>query len=273
MPEIISKTRERMYDENFKSREDYLIFLRHMFEYEFAKNNIKKNSFVLDIGCGGGYGTHLLSKHAKNIVGLDIDKDTISKISNRYSSENCFFKLFDGTTIPYNDETFEVIVSFHVIEHIYDDLNFISEIHRVLKKDGIFIISTPNKTLRVKNNGKLFNEFHIREYYPIEFRKLLENKFSNIEQSGVFGDSEVQRIEIERLKMIKFITSLDIFNIERFIPTSTENTIIKSINSIFHRNKNDHKANDYLDKYSTENYHLDENEANHSLDLLAICKK
>ena len=273
MAKKISKTRERMYDEDFESREGYLIFLRHLFEYEVARRNISQDSAVLDVGCGGGYGTDILAKHVKKIVGLDVDEGTITEVSNKYKSENCIFKLYDGNNIPYDDKTFDVAVSFHVIEHVHDDINFISEIHRVLKEDGIFIVSTPNKTFRVRKNGKLFNEFHIREYYPSELEEALKGKFSNVKLVGVFGDTEVQRIEMERLKVILSVTALDIFNLEKMIPRSVEKMIMKLVKNVFYRKKGESTDDNFLKKYSTKNYHFTEKDIKNSLDLLAICKK
>ena len=273
MKEKVEKTRERIFGENFESKEEYLIFLRHMFEHKVAIKNIPQDSFVLDIGCGEGYGTNSLSKHVKKIVGMDVDNDTLIDASNKYKSENCTFKLYNGTNIPYDDGTFDVVVSFHVIEHVQDDLNFVSEIYRVLKDGGVFIVSTPNKTFRVKKNGKLFNEFHIREYYSFELEKVLKSKFSNVKLVGVFGDSEVQRIEIERLKMILKITTLDVFNLRRIIPKSIEKIIMKFFKSVFCRKKEKLEEGSFLERYSTKNYHFDEKDIKNSLDLLAICRK
>ena len=77
MAELISKTTERIIPEKFGSKEEYLLYLRHLFAYGFAIDNISKSSFVLEVGCGEGYGTSLFSKHVVKIVGLDVDKTTI----------------------------------------------------------------------------------------------------------------------------------------------------------------------------------------------------
>lgn len=68
MTELILKTGKRIIPEQFESKKEYLLYLRHLFAYEFAKDNISKNSFVLEVGCGEGYGTSLISRsHLANL--------------------------------------------------------------------------------------------------------------------------------------------------------------------------------------------------------------
>lgn len=135
MSEIKERTDERIIPENFRSKEEYLLYLRHLYAYEFAKNNVSQNSFVLEIGCGEGYGTSLLSQNIFKIIGLDVDEGTIAKASRKYESEKCVFRVYDGVSIPYGNDTFDIIISFQVIEHIQDVTKYISEIYRVLKME------------------------------------------------------------------------------------------------------------------------------------------
>lgn len=268
----MTKTRERIIPEDFKTKEEFLIFLRHSFEYMSAKEKLPPDSFILEFGCGEGYGTNFLSKSVKKIIGIDIDRNTINSASDKYGSENCIFQQFDGIKIPYGNNTFDAVVSFHVIEHVQDDLSFISEIYRVLKKEGTLIIATPNKTYRVKKNGKFINEFHLREYFSNELKQVLQSKFSDIKIVGVFGNKEVQQIEIERLKLITGIISYDLLNISRVIPPFIKTIIFKLLKNIFYKSK-DRKDGDYLSKFSAKDYYLAENNIENSLDFLAICKK
>lgn len=268
----MAKTRERIIPDNFKTKEEYLIFLRHLFEYKSAKEKLSTDDFILEIGCGEGYGTSLLSEGVEKIIGMDIDKDIIDNASGKYGSENCIFQQFNGVNIPYNDNTFDVVVSFHVIEHVQNDLSFISEIYRVLKKEGMLIVATPNKTYRVGKSGKFINEFHLREYYSNELKQALRSRFSDIKIMGVFGNKEVQRTEIERLKLITGIISYDPLNISRIVPLPVKTIIFKLLKSAIYKSKKE-EDNNYLNKFSTKDYYLTENNIESSLDLLAICKK
>lgn len=272
----ITKTGERILPEKLESAEEYLIFLRHLFAYEFAKHRITKTNFVLEVGCGEGYGSSLISRYASKIIGLDVDDSVITYASKKYGSENCFFEVYDGLKIPYEKDTFDVIVSFQVIEHIKDDINYLSEIYRVLKKNGIFILSTPNKTHRLKPNQKPWNRFHIREYNPQEIENLLKNKFFDVKVWGICGNEEIQRIELDRLKLKLKIVSFDPFNLRNLIPKQISPIIIRTIEKIsrmFSKKQNIKANEDFFKKYQLNNYYIEKINVNDSLDLLGICKK
>jgi len=273
MPEFISKTGERVIPEKFESKEEYLIYLRHLFAYEFAKDKIPQNSFILEVGCGEGYGTNLLSQNVAKIIGLDVDKNTIAYASKKYESENCVFRVYDGVKIPFEDNTFDAVISFQVIEHIQDDINYILEIYRVLKRDGFFFLTTPNRTYRLKPGQKPWNRFHIREYYPYELKNLLKNRFSDVKVWGIRGNEEVQRIEIERVKQGLSIVSFDPFNLRKLIPEPLKPLIIKILRKITHRNQRSKNDRGFLTKYSLKNFYIIEDNIRDSLDLLGICKK
>jgi len=268
---LISKTGERIIPGNFESRDEYLLWLRHLFAYKFAQDITPKDSFVLEVGCGEGYGTSLLSKNVAKIIGLDIDNKTILHASKKYESRNCIFKLYDGKNIPYSNDTFDVVISFHVIEHIKEDLNYISEIYRVLKKNGLLIITTPNRTYRLKPGQKPFNRFHVREYNPQELEKTLKNKFLDVKLWGISGTENINKLEIERIKKILRIISLDPFNFRRLIPESIKISIIKILKTNILIDNDDKKSISL--KYSLADYYIIKDHIEESLELLGICNK
>ncbi len=258
MIKLLPNTGERIIPEYYlRSKEEYLVYLRHLFAYEFAKTKLSKENYVLEIGCGEGYGTNILSQQVSNIIGLDVCEDTIGYASEKYKSNNLLFEKYDGIKLPYPDETFDVVISFQVIEHIPDDLNYISEIYRVLKKGGIFICTTVNK-----NGEKLSTPFHVREYHPHDLENILKTKFSDVLLWGIRGDIEIQKIEEKRIKRGIIRTSFDIF--KKFIPKP----IKRIIRNLKYSNK------DFTNKYNSKNYYIiTEDIENCSLDLLGICKK
>ena len=247
--------------------------MRHLFAYEFAKSMIPENSFVLEVGCGEGYGTNLLSQHVKKIIGLDIDKKTITHASKKYHSENCVFKVYDGVRIPYNDNTFDAVISFQVIEHLQDDMHYVSEIYRVLRERGSFILTTPNRTFRLKPGQKPWNRFHVREYYPHELENTLKSKFLDVKVWGICGNEEVQEFEIERVRQILSIISFDPLNFRRLIPKPLEPVIIKSLRKITRRDQKSTNDEDFLNKYGLEDFYVVKDNVRSSLDLLGICRK
>ena len=122
-----------------------MIELEHYHRYLFSLP-FCKNKTVLDIASGEGYGTYLLSQQSKKIIGVDIDKDAIGHAKNKYEiCENITFIHGSCLDIPVSKNSIDVVVSFETIEHIYEHEIFLREIKRVLKKDGILVISTPDK--------------------------------------------------------------------------------------------------------------------------------
>jgi glycosyltransferase involved in cell wall biosynthesis/ubiquinone/menaquinone biosynthesis C-methylase UbiE len=154
------------------------ISYEHWHRYLYASNFVK-NRVVLDIACGEGYGSYLLSKQAKSVVGVDIDSMTIEYAKNNYITSNLSFITGSASKIPISDHhCFDIIVSFETIEHLSeeDQFEFLSEIKRLLKKDGIFIVSTPNKLI-YSDIPKYQNEFHLKEFYFSEFETFLNKSF------------------------------------------------------------------------------------------------
>jgi SAM-dependent methyltransferase len=267
---------ELLIPEKFASKEEYLFYLRHLFAYEFSKKNISSKRFVLEVGCGEGYGTSLLSQYVIKIIGLDVDKDIVAHASKKYGSKNCIFRLYDGVIIPYNDDTFDAVISFQVIEHIQDDVNYVSEIYRVLKRDGIFILTTPNRTNRLKPGQNPWNKTHVREYYPHELENNLRTRFSNVKIWGIRGNEEVQGIEIARIerirKALEIIYLLDPLKLRKLIPESLKPLIIKILQRIIHRSQKGENG-DFLTQYSLKDYYVIKNDVKDSLDILGICQK
>jgi ubiquinone/menaquinone biosynthesis C-methylase UbiE len=152
------------------------IYGEHIARYE-AASGIVKNKVVLDIASGSGYGTYIISQHAKQVVGVDVSKDAIKYAANTYGSKNISYKLGDGKTIPCADNFFDVVTSFETIEHLDDYKNFMKEIKRVLKPDGLLILSTPNDLEFAEGN-----HFHIHEFAQDELLSLAKEYYRNVEE-------------------------------------------------------------------------------------------
>lgn len=151
----------------------------HLHRYTFASNFIE-GKIVLDIASGEGYGSNLMSEKALFVYGVDIDKKTIANSSYKYLKQNLQFLIGSTSAIPLDDESIDVVVSFETIEHHDKHEEMMVEIKRVLKPNGILIISTPDK-LFYSDKRKFSNEFHIKELYKNEFIGLLSDSFKNIQ--------------------------------------------------------------------------------------------
>ena len=151
--------------------------------YAYATQFVQ-NKRVLDLACGEGYGSYLLAKTAKSVVGIDIDNNSIKHARNKYIKQNLEFRVGSITEIPIDGERlFDVAICFEALEHIEDHQKLLSEVKRLLTPEGVFIVSTPNKTV-YSDEPQFNNPFHVHELYFDEFRELLEKYFKNVKFLG-----------------------------------------------------------------------------------------
>ncbi len=139
----------------------------HVARYAFACDYVKDKT-VLDIACGTGYGVKMLSDAgAREVVGVDIDLESIELAQKNFSGENISYQCESASDIKFEDEKFDVIVTFETIEHLDDDIRaqYLSNLRLALKKDGIIILSTPNKLITSPWSKKPLNPYHVLEYY------------------------------------------------------------------------------------------------------------
>ena len=210
------------------------IYKEHITRYEFAHRFIKTGDTVLDIACGSGYGTKLLA-NVKNshIYGCDISKDAIEYAEKHYHGNNIIYEIQNISKLKYSDNFFDCIVCFETIEHVPDYEKAIKEFTRVLKKNGILIISTPNKDV-TQNYEE--NEFHYHEFSKNEFTTLLTRCFQNLRlysQKLIFEPPLTEKIQKKAIqKMIKVSKRIPLNLKRKFVDKGTGQKMYDSINSI-----------------------------------------
>ena len=153
--------------------------IEHLHRYSIVTNYIK-DKIVLDIASGEGYGSHIMSKKASFVYGVDIDNATVQDAKLKYKKDNLEFITGDTSQIPLGDNSIDVVVSFETIEHHDEHEEMMNEIKRVLKPNGILIVSTPDK-LYYSDQRNFNNQFHIKELYKQEFTDLLAKNFTKIQ--------------------------------------------------------------------------------------------
>src|SRR5439155_5856786 len=130
------------------------------------------------------YGSALLARHAAEVVGADIAAEVIAQARARYAAvQNLEFVAADCAVLPFPDASFDAVVSFETIEHITQQEAFLDEVRRVLRTDGLFVLSSPNK-LEYSDRRSFANEFHVRELYRGELAALLAQRFAHAHWFG-----------------------------------------------------------------------------------------
>jgi len=173
---------------------------KSLFTYETAMK-MKPRGKALDIGCGTGSGLKILARKFKT-VGIDNSTEAIAKSKE---IKGCKLILGDVCSLPFNDCEFDLIVSNHVIEHIFDDKKFVNEVMRVLKPNGIAVITTPNRKLRLRENQKPWNKWHIREYSKETIKELFSKSGMDVTIKGISVRDDIMAVEMRRLRLRKVI--------------------------------------------------------------------
>lgn len=212
---------ERLESKSSLSRNN---LLEHLVRYDLLPGD--KEAVVLDLGCGAGHGSNMLAKKYRKVVGVDISEDAVAYAKSNWALPNIEFVVGDSMNLFFPDNTFDVVASFEVFEHLTDWRKFLSEIKRVLKPNGLVYISTPNKTLYSPGTKKPINPHHVFEMTIPEFKEAL-NDFFTIEE--FYG----QRTPVYNDHFVWKIVNPALFTFKSIIPYKVNNTLkLKIINWI-----------------------------------------
>jgi 2-polyprenyl-3-methyl-5-hydroxy-6-metoxy-1,4-benzoquinol methylase len=145
-------------------------FWEHVYRYRFARPYVRGRR-VLDIACGEGYGSKgMLMAGARSVIGVDVSVDAVAHAKATYGVDA---RMGNAENIPVDDGSVDVVVSFETIEHLPNPLRFIDKCARVLSRQGVLVISTPNSDVY----GRGGNEFHCSEMTELEFTTALRRRF------------------------------------------------------------------------------------------------
>ena len=156
------------------------LWSEHVARYAFARR-YAQGKRVLDAGCGTGYGSAELAQAAAEVTGVDISADAIEYARASYPLSALRFLESSCIAMPLPPESFDVVVAFEVIEHLADYRQFLNECARVLTREGLLIVSSPNKRYYTETRAASGpNPFHEHEFEAGEFVGELERVFTNV---------------------------------------------------------------------------------------------
>lgn len=162
---------------------------------------VKKTDYILAAGCGEGYIEKKIP--SAKVLLVDISKEAIkrSQVSLKKNKRYTFLQA-NLEKLPMKANTFDKIECSEVIEHVLSPKKILEEFHRVLKVDGILVISYPNEPL-INTVKKIFirlglfyylfpnipkdmtQEWHLRAYNYKQFKSDIENNWEILSKNGV----------------------------------------------------------------------------------------
>ncbi|MCT7659168.1 class I SAM-dependent methyltransferase [Mycobacterium deserti] len=168
-------------------------FRRHEVVYERLAERCAHRD-VLEAGCGEGYGADLIAEVARRVIGLDYDESTVAHVRARYPRVQ--MRHGNLASLPLADGEVDVVVNFQVIEHLWDQGQFVAECHRVLRPGGVLLMSTPNRITFSPGSATPLNPFHTRELNAAELTELLVTGGFSVESMlGVYHGARLIELD------------------------------------------------------------------------------
>lgn len=197
----------------------------HVERYHFAAQFVH-GKHTLDIACGAGYGTYMLSQAgAAHVDGVDIGDAMIAYAQSHYAAPNITF--YNGSITDFGQEaTYDVVTSFETIEHVEDYSAALKNLYRALRPGGTLIISTPNRPMSwrpVKSlHDKPRNPFHVREFNLSEFTDIVRQHGFELKPENILGQRQFIYIPNRYLRKVYMM----IFN-----PEDRSSPVVKPLKS------------------------------------------
>lgn len=242
---------------------DNPIHQRLLKAYVLAKDHVKGD--VLEVGCGEGRGIDWIMPGAKSYTALDKIVSVIEALRKKYPEG----KFISGNIPPFyqlEENSFDTVFSFQVIEHIYNDRLFLKEIQRVLKPGGEAFLTTPNRLMSLSRNP-----WHIREYTSEELAELAGEFFPEVEMKGIAGNEKVMTYYYQNKKSVERIMRWDIFDLQHKLPAALLRVPYEFLNRK-NRNKLKSTDDDLVLSIRHEDY-IVTGQTDKSLDLFLRVKK
>lgn len=175
---------------------DLQVIYEHYHRYLLARPLVHGKR-VLDLASGEGYGTALMAERAAQVVGLEIDPESVAHSRQTYLIEGLEFvegSMLDLSRFP--DNSFDVVTCFEALEHVAEHEELVAGVRRILAQDGIFLTSTPDRLVYTEELHQ-HNPHHVRELSLAEFRELLDAHFPHVRYWGqaVAAGSLVQPVD------------------------------------------------------------------------------
>jgi len=170
-------------------------FRRHLAVYEWIGARVT-GLRVIDMACGEGYGSEVLSRSAASVIGVDANPEAHEHARRRYVRQNLRFERAMVETYG-EPSACDAVVFLQTIEHLQDPAAVLEHLAAILAPGGVAYVSTPNVlTLASPGAAKSDNPWHLREYRADEFGELCRSVFGEVSVLGIFHARRLRAHEL-----------------------------------------------------------------------------
>ncbi|HEX9861081.1 MAG TPA: class I SAM-dependent methyltransferase [Nitrospirota bacterium] len=242
------------------------LFMRHLAAYKFFLGYVKGKK-VLEVGFGEGYGTDYLAREAAEITAVDVSQQLVEHARRKYAKTNVWFMRADATAFPFPENSFDVLVSSQVLEHVKDYMRFLKEAKRVLRPGGTAIFATPNRKAMIDG----VNPYHYKEFSAGELKAALDEVFGGCELTALFGSPRYMEIKKLEQGFAGKILAVDFLRLRRFVPRFIKKPLYKrAYESV---QKNVEGGSGRGDDITVDDFQAGGGDPGKGLDLIGICVK
>ncbi|HLG07569.1 MAG TPA: class I SAM-dependent methyltransferase [Gaiellaceae bacterium] len=261
----MKETTERHSPDRIRTVEESVIDAMHRFAYGVVEEYARPTDRLLEIGFGEGYGSEIVRSWVSEYVGVEVDAAAVAHAAERYRHPKSTFLLYDGATLAFDDSSFDLVISFQVIEHVLDPERFLREAHRVARGRGIVLIVTPNRNHRLDEGERPWNRYHVREFSPHELETMMRYAFDAVEVFGIHGSATMNEIERNRVARARRLARLDPLGLRYHLPESIDTRLRTAL-----RRRSGGESATLPPQVGAEHMYRTRDNTAASLDLLAV---
>jgi 2-polyprenyl-3-methyl-5-hydroxy-6-metoxy-1,4-benzoquinol methylase len=155
---------------------------------------LREGMNVLELGCGTGSLCQSLYQKGIDIAGCDVSQVAIEHGRGKYPHLN--LSVVNAEQLPWENETFDAVLSFDVLEHLFNPDQHLAQVRRILKPGGYYLFQTPNKFINaiyetMKNRSLAWRQYHPSLHFAGQLRRRLskhgfETQFVKMNTANAF---------------------------------------------------------------------------------------
>jgi len=236
---------------------------RHVAAYRLAAGllgDVDPARPVLDVGCGVGHSFEELAP--RTTVGVDVDAGALA-------GQDRETHVADMRALPFDDGSFDALLSIQSIEHVPDAPRALSEFARVLRPGGVAVLVTPNR-LTFARPDEIIDPYHYVEYDPAQLAAACEPYFGGgVEVLGLFGSPRYLELVAAEKRKLDRLLAKDPLRLRRLVPRRVKMALYDRRLTAERRRDPQPGAADI----TPEDFHLASERVDEALDVVAVCRR